>query len=265
MKKRSKTTIVLHCYMEDRIGTVVQISQFLTQFKLNIVRAQVNTYETGKREADFWCELSQRSFQRSFGLLIGALDVFAAESGFINKCVVYSHPKQEILYSKEVPDHKQLLVNCVSTLPSALIQQASRSKEVLFQIHPRLFEEVVAELFSAKGFAVELTQRSRDGGKDIIAVRYDMGIPSRWIVECKRYRTRKVDVKLVRELYGIKEAERYNNAVLVTTSAFTDPAIQFERSVWGLSLADYKALMEWIKGYRFSESGGIYLSDNLRA
>ncbi|MBI4764091.1 MAG: restriction endonuclease [Deltaproteobacteria bacterium] len=264
MRKYKKSKITLHCFYEARKGSLVQISEFLTQVKLAILKAAVVTLDSGIVYSEFLCELNERLFQKSFDFLFSTIDVFVAESDFIKECVVYSYPKKEVLHRAEVPDHKQLLVNCVSALPSALIQQARRSKEVLFQIHPRIFEEVVAEIFSANGFEVELTQRSRDGGKDIIAVKYDLGIPSRWIVECKRYRTRKVDVKLVRELFGIKESERYNNAVLVTTSEFTNPAIEFERSVWGLSLADYNALMEWIKGYRFSESGGIYLADDLR-
>lgn len=47
------------------------------------------------------------------------------------------------------------------------------------------FEDVVANIFSKNGFDVQVTQRSHDGGKDIIAT-YDMGgIPCVLYIECK--------------------------------------------------------------------------------
>lgn len=38
----------------------------------------------------------------------------------------------------------------------------------VYQLSPREFEEVVAELFKAKGYEVKLTPATRDGGRDII-------------------------------------------------------------------------------------------------
>ena len=262
--------------IDDRRGVVSDIASFFDQFQVKIVRGAVATTEAKTARIILGIEIREKSLK----FLLSALEVYAVET-HIKRYVLYrgvkssrwheyfdkylrgeNFPGEEIC-KNEVIDHKRLLINCVNNLPATLINHASRSGSVLFEINPSLFEELVAELFASNGFSVELTQRSRDGGKDIIALKYDMGIPSRWIVECKRYRSRKVDVKLVRQLYGIKEAEHYHNAVLVTTSSFTDPAIQFERSVWGLTLADYNALMEWIKGYRFADSGGIYLAEGM--
>ena len=49
------------------------------------------------------------------------------------------------------------------------------------------FEDVVANIFSKNGFDVQVTQRSHDGGLDIIAT-YDMrSIPCVLYIECKKY------------------------------------------------------------------------------
>ena len=43
-------------------------------------------------------------------------------------------------------------------------------KEIPYK-HSRILEEMIAEIFSGLGYDVELTKRTRDGGKDIIALR----------------------------------------------------------------------------------------------
>ena len=47
----------------------------------------------------------------------------------------------------------------------------SRYPRRLYELKPRQFEELVAEIWDAFGFEVELTQQTRDGGKDILAIR----------------------------------------------------------------------------------------------
>lgn len=90
------------------------------------------------------------------------------------------------------------------------------------------FEDVVANIFSKNGFDVQVTQRSHDGGKDIIAT-YDMGgIPCVLYIECKKYdKRRPVGVKIVREVFGTLTADRVNKAVIVSTSSFSREARKF--------------------------------------
>src|ERR1700722_14117780 len=59
--------------------------------------------------------------------------------------------------------------------------------KLLFEIPSYKFEEIIADIFSKDGFNVSLTKRTRDGGRDIIALRADLGIPCKYIIECKRY------------------------------------------------------------------------------
>lgn len=130
-----------------------------------------------------------------------------------------------------------------------------RDPKLLFGLTGREFEELIAEIFAKRGFTVELTQATHDGGRDIIAVRKDLDIPTKFIVECKRYAPeRKVTLGIVQRLYGVKMAESANKAILATTSGFTGPAVQFaENHLWDLDLKGYDAVVKWIR-----EHGGAY-------
>ncbi len=82
--------------------------------------------------------------------------------------------------------------------------------------------------FSKYGFEVELTKRSRDGGRDIIAIQSILGIKSKFIIEFRCYsKENPVSVELVRSLHGVQMAEGANKSILATTSRFTPDAIKF--------------------------------------
>jgi hypothetical protein len=133
-----------------------------------------------------------------------------------------------------------------------LIKLLSRKPELLRETRPRKFEEIVAELWKDKGYEVMLTQRTRDGGKDIYAVHKDSFGSLLYVIECKRYASsNKVGVEAVRGLYGVKMAERASMGILVTTSSFTRDALEFANPLkYELSLKDYEDLMSWILEYK---------------
>lgn len=91
---------------------------------------------------------------------------------------------------------------------------------------PIEFENYVANIFMNLGFIVKVTKRTRDGGFDIIATKEEP-IPFTVIAECKHWTTNKVDVKVVRSVYGVQNAMRANKAVVVTSSKFTRDARRF--------------------------------------
>lgn len=135
---------------------------------------------------------------------------------------------------------------------------ASRAEELLLHgtvthadllsLTPRQFEELVAEIWSRFGFEVELTARTRDGGRDIVAVRKSVEANYRHLIECKRYDPRrKICVDVVRALYGVKEDERATKAILATTSTFTADAKRFlDKHVWELDGRDYMGILGWL-------------------
>jgi restriction system protein len=89
----------------------------------------------------------------------------------------------------------------------------------LFAMDPIEFEELVAELFRARGMRALTTRRSGDGGVDVDALDPDPISGGKIIVQVKRYRNT-VPPTAVRDLYGTVQDQGANKGVLVTTSGF---------------------------------------------
>lgn len=139
-------------------------------------------------------------------------------------------PRMGMVYYQEEFDID--LAAVAATGIRELILRISRDKDLIYSVTPREFEEIVEQLFIDEGFTTTLTKSTRDGGKDIVATKTGInGKPIVFFVECKRYRqTNKVDVGIVRSLYGVQTSERINKACLVTSSHFTSEAVAFAES-----------------------------------
>jgi restriction endonuclease Mrr len=131
-----------------------------------------------------------------------------------------------------------------------LIKEFSKSPYKLKKIDRRAFEQLVAFLFKNFGYDVELTGRTRDGGRDIIAIK-KREVYAKYLIECKRPDPgNKIGIRPVRELYGVKVDEGASKAILATTSYFTKDAHVFmERHKWELEPRDFDGVMEWISSY----------------
>src|SRR5260370_22506117 len=116
----------------------------------------------------------------------------------------------------------------------------------------RKFEELVAELFKSKGYEVQLTPATRDGGLDIYAIRRDELGTALVVIECKRYAAdRKVGVGVVRGLYGVVEEKAATKGIIATTSYFSADAKQLHsRLEYRLALADYDRLCAMLEEWR---------------
>jgi restriction system protein len=162
---------------------------------------------------------------------------------------IYDFDVEAKLY---VPEQKKIITNLQLGVSDLLVAAADNS-ELLFKRDWREFEELVAFIFFRHGFQVTLTKPTRDGGRDIIALRSDeLNIPLKYLIECKRYaRHRPVGVGIVRSLYGVHQNEGANKSVIVTTSSFTADARAFAQTrnttAVHLSLVDFQELQEWIR------------------
>jgi len=119
------------------------------------------------------------------------------------------------------------------------------------RVDPRALEEIVAALFDGFGYQVELTKRTRDGGRDVIAIRHSTIKDDKYLIECKHWDD-KVGVSVVRELLGVGVAEPNSGLILVSTSGFTADAKAFaerEQVQWILALRDRDDLDGWIEQY----------------
>jgi len=134
----------------------------------------------------------------------------------------------------------------------ALIERIKKDPEKMHDITSRQFEQLIAEIFDAQGFEVELTQATWDGGRDILA-RLNTGVLKfLCLIETKKYgKDQPVGVRLVRHLYGTFCDEQANSAMLVTTSYFTEQAKEFTtRHKYQLSLKDYTDVVTWVMDYK---------------
>jgi hypothetical protein len=140
----------------------------------------------------------------------------------------------------------------VEEINDELIRYLALHPEKMRELSPRKFEELIAELYRSKGYDVELTPKTKDGGFDLRAFyRSDTG-RLLTLVECKRYSTQnKVEVEIVRALHGVVQSEKATCGMIATTSTFTRGAKAFrEKHEYQMHLADFAILQNWLKCFK---------------
>ncbi len=144
-----------------------------------------------------------------------------------------------------------------------IIEKLKKNSDLLFDLSPRLFEEVVAELLASFGWEVNLTPPTRDGGYDIIAISKDpSGLETTWIIECKKYRSdRKVGIDIAQRLYFIKTNLSASNAILIATTNFTHGVKKFIESKYDIQIVDIERLKDWLRKYTPAPDYKLYLED----
>lgn len=106
------------------------------------------------------------------------------------------------------------------------------------------FEFLVSEAYRLQGYSVtDNLGFGSDGGVDLILVRNG----EKYLVQCKNWKTSKVGVKPVRELYGIVMAEGATGGILVCSGDFTTEAAKFAKDK-PLELVSGSALTRLIQG-----------------
>lgn len=173
--------------------------------------------------------------------------------------------------SLEAPDESDLILTAedlarpdrggpirvdIEEVNDLLIKYLADHPELMREVHPRRFEELVAELFRRMGYEVALTPRAKDGGFDVLAFQKTGVGTLLTLVECKRFSPdHKVGVGLVRALYGVVEERCATNGVIATTSSFTRGAREFQQNLaYRLSLRDFQDLVLWCNKYRAKQT-----------
>lgn len=120
---------------------------------------------------------------------------------------------------------------------------------ILKIIEWRRFEKVTKEFLSMTGFVATETKTGADGGVDIRV--HKVGNPDAiGIIQCKAWHTYKVNIKIVRELFGVMASERIKMGMVITSGEFTSEAVEFGNSN-KLKLVSGRQFLELIK--RFPE------------
>ena len=112
--------------------------------------------------------------------------------------------------------------------PPAKVDAARWSAKLLGALEWKRFEDVCAGLFERLGFATKSAACGADGGIDIHLYWPPSDQPVA-IVQCKAW-TKKVGVKVIRELRGVMTSERAAKGIFVTTSTYSDDAIAFAKA-----------------------------------
>jgi restriction system protein len=88
----------------------------------------------------------------------------------------------------------------------------------------REFEELVGEAYRRQGYkVVENTTPGPDEGIDLV-LKKDGGLV---LVQCKHWKSAKVGVNIVRELFGVMTAKHATSGILITSDIFTQEAKNF--------------------------------------
>jgi len=110
----------------------------------------------------------------------------------------------------------------------------------------RGFERQLAEVYRQKGYEVEETGGGgADGGIDLKLFKDDRTT----VVQCKHWKTWKVSVKPVRELFGVMTAEKADSAIFITSGGYTSEALKFAEGK-PIELIDQHGFLELVHGFQ---------------
>jgi len=136
------------------------------------------------------------------------------------------------------------------SVSSTVTRQAEETAQdfVIKRIHAQLsghdFEHFIAHLLECMGYTVRATQKSNDGGIDVIAHNDKLGFEPPIIkVQCKRT-TNQINETQVRELLGTLVEGEYG--LFVTLGAYDRKARLSERNLSKLRLIDGEQLFELV-------------------
>jgi hypothetical protein len=151
--------------------------------------------------------------------------------------------------TKQSGPTREELVLTLRSFNAELIAYLSNHPHLLYQISPRSFEQLIADVLADMGYEVQLTPESRDGGRDILAAFALPASQALTIVECKRYAAgRPVGIDLVRQfLWVVDQKDRASSGLIATTSYFSPEARETERQYqYRLKLQDFEGIKEWL-------------------
>jgi hypothetical protein len=134
---------------------------------------------------------------------------------------------------------------------SDLIAALQRDPGWMYQMSPKRFEELIAELLACQGWQTRVIGGANDRGIDILAHRRDTsGRNVMCLVQCKRNsRERPVQPRVIRELYGSVHIEGADAGLVVTSSFFSDAVLGASWYRPLIDLAEYRDIVEWLGEY----------------
>jgi len=105
----------------------------------------------------------------------------------------------------------------------------TRGRSLAEILDPYQFEELIGVIYAQEGWQnIELTPKSRDGGKDVIAKRITSGTTTVAYIQVKKNtESHKVGITEVKEFVATVAADKVDMGYIVTTSYFSRPATRW--------------------------------------
>jgi len=160
--------------------------------------------------------------------------------------VLLPYDRQEIAASSS-----KRTIEVQRMLTADLIQRIKERPFELYQLKPKQFEYLIAELYVVDGYSVELmgSCNQADGGVDILVIK-DCGDSHKFrtAIQCKRYSAgNRVSAAPIRALAGVLDRFHAHSGALITTSEFTGPAVKEASDYWRISLIDFQGVLEKLR------------------
>src|SRR5205085_12492787 len=145
------------------------------------------------------------------------------------------HPKTAELfecYEGAIGSLKEFDLFDVSAPLSEVRKYLQAKKEQVFDMHPKLFEDIVGSVFKDFGWSIQVTAYSGDDGLDVIL----SGSGGRTVgVQVKRHkRSRKIEAEQIRAFAGALILNGLTEGVFVTTSSYRRGALETAKLFGGL-------------------------------
>lgn len=131
-----------------------------------------------------------------------------------------------------------------------IVKLIKRDPEIIYRLHWRQWEEILAGAYEREGWEVTLTPRSGDRGRDVIATRNDIG-SIRLLDQMKAFKAgNPVSADDVRAMMGVLGLDqKASKAVVTTTSVFAPEVYSEFASVMPsrLDLRPREKLLPWLE------------------
>lgn len=156
------------------------------------------------------------------------------------------------------PKPPAVVVKALQACTTELVEHLNKHPDLLRNLHPGTFENLIAEIFRHEGFETERISgwNEADGGVDLIAVRHlSPGLDFRLAIQCKRWaQSRRLSAEPIRTLAGVLDRFRAHAGVVATTGIFSEEAEEEKTSyLWRISLRDYNDILASLKRLRLTQ------------
>lgn len=140
------------------------------------------------------------------------------------------------------------IIQDVKLVNISILQKIDRNPNQINALSQEQFEYLVAELFEEKGYRVNLTNEIANDGRKLITLENSIFNNFMIYADCKKQSLDDtIGVKVIKELYGTVTADKATAGMVITSSYFSEDALNFTESIkHQMTLVDYVKLNQWM-------------------